>query len=345
MKRSVKLAGRQRRALEREARRTKDARLRTRLLIIIHSSDGWSRPRIATALGCDVGTVSDVRRRWAEGGRAALEDRRAANGTPKVDDDFRGAIEWMLSLSPTDFGHTRPTWTQPLLILTALRYTRVAVSVTTMSRVLARLGARLGRPKPLAPSPWTRRARKKLVNLLCRLIATLPRDEVCVWEDEVDLDLNPKIGRDWMLPGTQRVVMTPGKNVKRYLAMALDATTDRLTWVSGERKNSGLFIELLKRLLRKHAAAERIHVILDNYTIHSSVKTQRFVESQPRLQLHFLPPYSPDDNRIEREICRELHANVTVNHTHRTIESLLLAARNWMRAKNARAVAESRKAI
>lgn len=345
MEQSVKLAARRRRALEREARRTKDARLRTRLLIIIHSSDRWSRPRIAAALGCDVGTVSDIRRRWIQGGRAAMDDRRASNGTPKVDEDFRAAVAWMLSLSPPDFGHTRPTWTQPLLIITALRFTGIAVSVTTMSRVLGQLGARLGRPKPMAPSPWTHRARQRRVNLLRGLIATLPADEVCVWEDEVDLDLNPKIGRDWMLPGTQRVVMTPGKNVKRYLAMALDASSDRLTWVSGKRKNSDLFIALLKRLLRKHAEARCVHVILDNYTIHSSVKTRRYIQTQPRLRLHFLPPYCPDDNRIEREICRELHANVTVNHPHRSIESLLAAASYWLRAKNLRAGGESRKAI
>jgi hypothetical protein len=231
------------------------------------------------------------------------------------------------------------------LIAGAAARTGVTVSASTMSRVLARLGARLGRPKPVAPSPWPRRARRTRVNALRRMIAALPPDGVCVWQDEVDLDLNPKIGRDWMLPGTQRLVLTPGRNVKRYLAMALDARTGGPTWVSGERKNSGLFIALLKGLLRKHAGARRVHVILDNYTIHSSVKTRRFLGTQPRLRLHFLPPYSPDDNRIEREVCRELHANVTVNHTHRTIDSLHAAATRWLRARNARAVADSRKAI
>jgi hypothetical protein len=70
-----------------------------------------------------------------------------------------------------------------------------------------------------------------------------------VWEDELDVDLNPRIGPDWMPPGVQRRVVTPGKNAKRYVAGALDATTDRLVWVSGERKDSLLFIQLLKRLL------------------------------------------------------------------------------------------------
>ena len=57
------------------------------------------------------------------------------------------------------------------------------------------------------------------------LIDTLPPDQAAVWEsernwrlpasDEADVDLNPRIGFDYMLPGTQRQVPTPGTNVKR----------------------------------------------------------------------------------------------------------------------------------
>jgi len=43
---------------------------------------------------------------------------------------------------------------------------------------------------------------------------------VAVYEDEVDIHLNPKIGLDWMGLGQQKEVVTPGKNVKRYLAGA-----------------------------------------------------------------------------------------------------------------------------
>jgi hypothetical protein len=51
------------------------------------------------------------------------------------------------------------------------------------------------------------------MNLLHRLIRTLPADQVAVWEDEADIDLNPRLGLDWMLRGMQRVVMTPGKYI------------------------------------------------------------------------------------------------------------------------------------
>ena len=104
----------------------------------------------------------------------------------------------------------------------------VTVSLTTMGRVLATIGARRGRAKPLAPCPWSKRRKTRRIGMIKALVESLPPDEACVWEDEVDIDLNPRIGSDWMLPGEQRTVMTPGKNVKRYLAGAMDAKTDRL---------------------------------------------------------------------------------------------------------------------
>jgi hypothetical protein len=35
-------------------------------------------------------------------------------------------------------------------------------------------------------------------------------DEVAYFADEVDAHLNPRIGRDWMLRGRQKLVLTPG---------------------------------------------------------------------------------------------------------------------------------------
>jgi hypothetical protein len=64
--------------------------------------------------------------------------------------------------------------------------------------------------------------------------------------------LSPKIGRDWMVPGQQKRVLTPGKNEKRYLAGAQDARTGELIWVAGEKKNSPLFLSLLWELTQRY---------------------------------------------------------------------------------------------
>ena len=346
----IVLHPRTRAKLQRNAKRCKDADTRVRYHIVLLSDEGWSGERIAKAQGCTRSTVSRTLSRWEAYGEAGLIDRREDNGQLKADDLYAQTVKWILESSPQDFFHRRPTWTRRLLIDTARQYTGgVAVSLTTMGRLLKKLKVRRGRPKPDAPCPWSERARKKRVAMIHTLIETLPVSEVCVWEDEADIDLNPRIGFDWMLPGTQRHVLTPGKNIKRYLAGAMDAATDRVMWVKGERKNSRLFIELLKKLLVTYPDKKVIHVVLDNFIIHSSRQTKLWLtEFGAKFRLHFLPPYCPDDNRIERKVWREMHANVTVNHRCKAIEQLMTEAVYYLMNHNRKMLAgvrESRTAI
>ena len=93
--------------------------------------------------------------------------------------------------------------------------------------------------------PWPESRRKRHLAKLRRTLASLPAGHVAGYLDEVDIHLNPKIGLDWMNRGTQKQVVTPGQNVKRYLCGAMDAETGLLTWVKAERKNSLLFVAML----------------------------------------------------------------------------------------------------
>lgn len=310
--------------LQRFAHRERDAATRLRYQIVLHADGGYGKSAIARMLGCCRQTVDRIIRRYMELGEAGLVDRREDNGERRVDTRYLSTLKWILTGSPRDFLYRRPTWTHSLLIEVAAQYTGVRISRRTMGRVLRELKVRRGRPKPLAPCPWPRKRRQAVVAAVKRLIENLPPGEAAVWEDEADVDLNPRIGPDYMLPGTQRTVMTPGQNVKRYLAGALDARSDRVMWVKGDRKNSGLFIAMLAKLLEAYPKAKVIHVICDNYVIHSSRQTRLWLaEHGSRIRLHFLPPYCPDDNRIERKVWREMHANVTINHRCQTIEALM----------------------
>ena len=60
------------------------------------------------------------------------------------------------------------------------------------------------------------------------LLTTLPADETAVFMDEVDVNLNPKVGCQWMKRGEQAVVETPGTNEKRYLAGSIHWRTGRV---------------------------------------------------------------------------------------------------------------------
>jgi transposase len=176
------------------------------------------------------------------------------------------------------------------------------------------------------------------------ILAQLARGEVLLHVDEVDLHLNPKIGPDWMLSGQQKKVLTPGKNEKHYLAGALNVVTKRLSYVEGARKTSELFIRLIDHLLAEYSDSRRLHIVLDNFRIHSS----KLVEAARlrwggRVVFHFLPPYCPDHNRIER-VWKDLHDNVTRNHRCADMHALLTRVREYLGLR-ARSRPESRKTI
>ena len=140
-----------------------------------------------------------------------------------------------------------------------------------------------------------------------------------------------------MVRGQQKEVMTPGQNQIRYMAGAMDADTGELIWVEGDSKNSILFIQLLWGLHIRYPDAKKIHVILDNYSIHHTeqVKTSLATEAGQRIALHFLPPYCPDHNKIERA-WQDLHANVTRNHRCSNMAELMRNTREYLRRHNAK---------
>jgi transposase len=293
-------------------------------------ASGRSSLQVAKELDIARSTVTTAARRFGDGGPEALFDRRRQNGKTKVDEAFRRRLAELLRGTPEDVGWSRPTWTRELLCLQMSRERWPAVAVCTMGRALAAIGARVGTPKPVVLCPWPRDARMRRLAEIRALESRASAAEPVLYEDEVDIHLNPKIGRDWMLSGQQRRVVTPGKNEKFYLAGALDARTGSLHTTGAARKDAALFCDLLRLLAKTYPRARRIHLVLDNYGIHSAALTQRtLAELGDRVVLHFLPPYCPDANRIER-VWQDLHANVTRNHRCKTMAQLLTKARSYL---------------
>jgi transposase len=321
--------------LLKQLRQCRQAGTRLRYLIVINLDNGRSARHTAAVLGVHPTTVYRVARRFRAYGEWGLWDGRADNGNSKLDERYLDTLYHVVRAQPQRYGWQRPTWTREMLVETLARRTGVRLHVATMSRALALIGARRGRPRPTVRCPWAPAAKTRRLKALGRLLRSLPAGHVAVYADEVDIHLNPKIGLDWMVPGQQKEVVTPGRNQKRYLAGALDVCSGEVRWVEGERKTSALFVKLLDELLTfVYPWAEVLHVVVDNYRIHTSKITQAAVRGWGgRVRLHFLPPYCPRENRIER-VWEDLHANVTRNHTCRTIAALLAAVRAYLWRRN-----------
>jgi transposase len=316
-------------------RRCRDAATRLRYLMIFNVLLRRSAHETAEILKVHHTTVGRVVKRFQEHGEAGLYDGRADNGADKLTEDYLQRLHRVVSEMPADHGWRRATWTRELLIQTMVRLTGVRVAAATMSRALALIKARRGRPRPIVRCPWRKAAKTRRLRQLQELVATLPRRERVFYEDEVDIHLNPKIGWDWMASGQQKEVLTPGQNEKRYLAGALEVRTGRVLWVEGTRKTSYLFLNLLDKLRQEYPQARCLHLILDNYRIHKSNIVMAALQGYlaGKIKLHFLPPYCPEHNKIER-VWQDLHANVTRNHRQPSMTRLMEAVRYYLRKRN-----------
>ena len=93
----------------------------------------------------------------------------------------------------------------------------------------------------------------------------------------------------------------------------------------------GAYIYYLKWLLTVFKTHKKIVIVLDNASPHRSYKTKEFVaKNQKRLELLYLPPYSPDLNPIER-VWKNLRYYVTHNIYFETFEALENAIINYLK--------------
>src|SRR5262249_29066779 len=181
--------------------------------------------------------------------------------------------------------------------------------------------------------------RERKLRDLRALLKGLPADETAVFMDEVDVNLNPKVGCMWMLRGQQAEVETPGNNQKRYLAGSIHWRTGRVILTTGGPREGGspaLFLRHLDDLRRGFRHYRVIHVLCDNAGTHtaegSKLVRAYLQEWGHRVRVHYLPKYAPDTNPIERVWWR-LHEAVTRNHRGHTMEELLDLTFDWFETR------------
>jgi transposase len=307
-------------------------RLRAHILLLLHDGRAWDD--IARTLYCSTRTIARWQKRFLQEGLAGLPGQRP--GAPRR---LGGAwmavvVTWVLRMTPRAFGFLRSRWCCEVLALLLWRRHRLDVSRETVRRWLHKAGIVWRRPRPVLRRPDPRRA--ATLRTLRRLLLSLPDDETAVFEDEVDIDLNPKIGCMWMPKGRQAEVVTPGDNQKCYLAGSLHWRTGALLTTTGPKRDGALFVAHLHDLRRKLRRYRVIHVICDNAKFHHDCwAVWEFVRQWGhRVVLHFLPKYAPELNPIERVWWR-LHEAITRNHQCKTLEELVDLALTWLSDRKA----------
>ena len=309
-----------------------DPALRLRAHIILLLADGYTWGTITLVLFCSSRTIGRWHRRFLQGRVEALfgypRGRR-----PRLARRFADLVVWWVTqMTPRVFGYLRSRWSCALLALVVRHRCHLAVSRETVRRWLRGADIVWRRPRPVLD----RRDpdREAILDELRALLRDLPDDETAVFEDEVDLNLNPDIGFMWMRRGQQAEVVTPGDNEKEYLAGSLHWRTGALIGaVTGPKRDGQLVAAHLRELCRRLRRYRVIHVIWDSPRIHLCKAVEEVVREQGgRLVLHQLPKYAPECNPVER-VWWHLREEITRNHRCKSLAELVDLVFRWLEGR------------
>lgn len=239
---------------------------------------------------------------------------------------------------PRESGQPFSTWTCADLLRELVQEGFQAVSVETIRAHLRRLGYRVLRPVLSIASPdpeYKSKARR-----LKRYKKAAKNGEILLFfQDEIDLNLLPGVLRCWTLEGTQRKVMTPGVNKKLYGFGAVNYLTGQTIYRIEDHKNSASFCAFVEQFMQAvlHSPdyhGQKIVLVVDNFIIHHSKKTLKFLEKYAdQLMLLALPTYSPWLNLIEL-LWKHLRRKVTHNHLFQDIAQVVQAVCSFLKTLN-----------
>ncbi|EHI7219677.1 IS630 family transposase [Salmonella enterica] len=319
----------ERQLMRKEAQQTYDKNHARRLIAMLMLHQGMTVTDVARLLCAARSSVGRWINWFTLHGVEGLKSLRPGRAPRWPVADILQLLPLLVQRSPKDFGWLRSRWSTELLVLVINRLFDVTLHRSTLHRYLRQADMVWRRAAPMLKIKDPHYEEKRLV--IDQALAQEQTAHPVFYQDEVDIDLNPKIGADWMPKGQQKRIATPGQNQKHYLAGALHSGTGRVHYVSGSSKSSDLFISLLETLRRTYRRAKTITLVADNYIIHKSRKVERWLEENPKFRLLFLPMYSPWLNPIERQWL-SLHETITRNHQCRYMWQLLKQVAQFMNA-------------
>ena len=137
------------------------------------------------------------------------------------------------------------------------------------------------------------------------------------------------ISKTWFPVGQQRIIPTYGKHYGAKLLGVLNYETGEVYTEEHDKYDAQVFLEFLQNVLVKFPNG-KIVIILDNAKIHHAKLLKEFLESnRDRLNLVFLPPYSPNLNMIE-ELWGWLKESVINNVFFKNLAEIKVAVHNFI---------------
>jgi len=119
--------------------------------------------------------------------------------------------------------------------------------------------------------------------------------------DAVHPTLNAKPSYGWMRKGKPKTLLMNASRKRINIQGAVDIHNKNIVTLSTEKSiNAQSTIALLTKIRNKNLHLSKVYVVLDNAKSHHSKKVKHWLSWNRKIELVYLPAYSPNLNVIER---------------------------------------------
>lgn len=167
-----------------------------------------------------------------------------------------------------------------------------------MRVLLHRLGYVYKKPK-LVPGKADAQAQQAFVEQYENLKENKEKADVIYFMDATHPHHNPVLGRGWIRRGIECMIPSNTGRDRLNINGAIELENMRPVVRFDASINAASTVALFEQIEQHHPDAKRIYIICDNARYYRSKDVGRFLESS-KIELIFLPPYSPNLNLIER---------------------------------------------
>jgi transposase len=175
----------------------------------------------------------------------------------------------------------------------------VSYTVQGVTDLLKRLGYVYKKPKLVPGKHLDAETQLEFVESYETLKQSKDVDDPIYFMDGVHPQHNPVAAYGWIKRGVEKTIESNTDRNRVNINGAIDISCLSVVVEFDERINAQSTIALFKKIEAKHRKAKKIYIYCDNARYYRSRLVQEFLANS-RIELIFLPPYSPNLNLIER---------------------------------------------
>jgi len=262
-----------------------------------------SQKEISILLNIHKNTIYQWVKKYKQDGLKGLKDQKQGHDegigrllSVKQEKEIQNMI---IDKMPEQYKLPFGLWTRKAIVELIKRQYNIKIAIRTMGTYLKRWGFSPQKPKKKAYEQNSKSVQKWLKEEYPAIVKKAKSEDAEIhWGDETGIRNTSQYGRSYAPIGQTPTKTTMAKRISlNMISTITNQGKVRFMTYTGTM-NAQRFIVFLKRLVK--VANKKIYLILDNLKVHHSKLVKQWVEKNTnKMELFYLPSYSPEINPDE----------------------------------------------